>query len=135
MHSTRPFTSSVPNRPGARGGLPRAPDGTGRLSIARPGQSKGRAAIFGQDGRPCRVGHVSSGHGGWTAGNGRGRQGTAGDGRGRQGTAGDGRGRQGTAGDGRGRQGMAEDGRGLSEMTGNGEGRRGTTGDAHGRHE
>jgi len=105
MHSTRPFTSSVPNRPRARGGLPRAPDGTGRLSIVRPGQSKGRASVFGQDGRPCRVGHVSSGQGGWTAGNGRGRQG------------------------------MAEDGRGLSEMTGNGEGRRGTAGDAHGRHE
>ena len=55
------------------GRLPRAPDGTGRLSIVRPGQPKGRTAFFGQDGGPYRVRHVSSGQGG-------GRQGTAGDG-------------------------------------------------------
>ena len=42
---------SVPNRPGARrgpaGGLPRAPDGTGRLAVVRPVRPKGRTAVFG----------------------------------------------------------------------------------------
>ena len=41
-------TLSVPNRPGARRGpagvLPRAPDGTGRLSVVRPGRPKCRTA-------------------------------------------------------------------------------------------
>ena len=69
------------------GRLPRAPDGTGRLSIVRPGQPKGRTAFFGQDGGPYRVRHVSSGQGGWTAGNGRGWLRTAGDCRRRPGTA------------------------------------------------
>jgi len=48
----------------------------------RPGQPKGRTAVFEQDGGPYRVRHVSSGQGGWTAGNGRGwlrAPGTAGD--------------------------------------------------------
>jgi len=57
--------SSVPNRPGAprgpAGRLPRAPDGTGRLAIVRPGRPKGRTAVFGQDGGPYRVRHVSAG--------------------------------------------------------------------------
>ena len=43
--------SSVPNRPGARrgpaGGLPRAPDGTGRLAVVRPVRPKGRTVVFG----------------------------------------------------------------------------------------
>src|SRR5205807_8483225 len=43
--------SSVPNRPGARrgpaGGLPRAPDGPGRLAVVRPVRPKGRTAVFG----------------------------------------------------------------------------------------
>ena len=43
--------NSVPNRPGARrgpaGGLPRAPDGTGRLAVVRPVRAKGRTAVFG----------------------------------------------------------------------------------------
>ena len=68
---------SVPNHPGARrgpaGGLPRARDGMGRLSVVRPGRSKCRTAVFGQDGGPHRVRHFSSGQGG-------GRQGMAGDG-------------------------------------------------------
>jgi len=68
---------SVPNRPGARrgpvGGLPRAPDRTGRISVVHPGRPKGRTAVFGQDGGPYRVRDVSSGQGGWTAGDGRGR--------------------------------------------------------------
>ena len=42
---------SVLNRPGARrgpaGGLPRAPDGTGRLAVVRPVLPKGRTAVFG----------------------------------------------------------------------------------------
>ena len=42
---------SVPNRPGARrgptGGLPRAPDGTGRLVVVRPVRPKGGTAVFG----------------------------------------------------------------------------------------
>ena len=42
---------SVHNRPGARrstaGGLPRAPDGTGRLAVVRPVLPKGRTAVFG----------------------------------------------------------------------------------------
>ena len=42
--------------PTVRGGLPRAPDGTGQLSVVRPGQPKGRTAVFGQDGGPYRVG-------------------------------------------------------------------------------
>jgi len=67
---------SVRSRPGARrgpaGGLPRAPDGTGRLTVVRPGRFKGRTAVFRQDGGPYRVRHVS-------AGQGDGRQGTAGD--------------------------------------------------------
>ena len=54
------------------GGLPRAPDGTGRLAVVRPGRFKGRTAVFRQDGGPYRVRHVS-------AGQGDGRQGTAGD--------------------------------------------------------
>jgi len=74
---------SVPNRPGARrgpvGGLPRAPDGTGRLSIVRPRQPKGRTVVFGPDGGPYRVRHVSSRQGGGTAGDGRGWLRTAGD--------------------------------------------------------
>ena len=41
---------SVPNRPGARrgpaGGLPRAPDGPGRLAVVRPVRPKGRTAVF-----------------------------------------------------------------------------------------
>ena len=41
-------TGSVRNRPGARrgpaGGLPRAPDGTGRLAVVRPILPKGRTA-------------------------------------------------------------------------------------------
>ena len=41
-------TTSVPNRPGARrgptGGLPRAPDGTGRPAVVRPVRAKGRTA-------------------------------------------------------------------------------------------
>ena len=44
---------SVPSRPGARrgpaGGLPRAPDGTGRLSVVRPGRPRaGRRALQGE---------------------------------------------------------------------------------------
>ena len=35
---------SVRNRPG---GLPRAPDGTGRLAVVRPVRPMGRTAIFG----------------------------------------------------------------------------------------
>ena len=42
---------SVRNRPGARrgpaGGLPRAPDGTGRPAVVRPVLPKGRTAVFG----------------------------------------------------------------------------------------
>ena len=42
---------SVRSRPGARwspaGGLPRAPDGTGRLAVVRPVLPKGRTAVFG----------------------------------------------------------------------------------------
>ena len=56
---------SVRSRPGARrgpaGGLPSAPDGTGRLAIVRPGRPKGRTAVFGQDGGPYRVRHVGTG--------------------------------------------------------------------------
>ena len=56
---------SVRRRPGARrgpgGGLPRAPDGTGRLAIVRPGRPKRKTAVFGQDGGPYRVRHVSAG--------------------------------------------------------------------------
>ena len=51
------------------GGLPRAPNGTGRLSIVRPGWPKGK------DGGPYRVRHCSS------------EQGIAGDGGGLPGTA------------------------------------------------
>jgi len=51
------------------------------------------------------VRHISSGQGGWTAG------------------------------DGRGRQVLADDCRGWLRTAGNGEGRRGTTGDDLGRHE
>jgi len=69
-------SSSVRSRPGARrgpaGGPPRAPDGTGRLAVVRPGRFKGRTAVFRQDGGPYRVRHVN-------AGQGDGRQGTAGD--------------------------------------------------------
>jgi len=54
-----------------RGGLSRAPDGTGPLSIVGPGRPKGK------DGGPYRVRHFSSGQG--TAGDGGGRLGTAGD--------------------------------------------------------
>ena len=68
---------SVLSRLGARrgpaGGLPRAPDGTGRLAVVRPGRFKGRTAVFRQDGGPYRVRHVS-------AGQGDGRRGTAGGG-------------------------------------------------------
>ena len=74
----RKVAPSVPNRPGAWqgpvGGLPRAPDGTGRLSVVRPGRLKSRTVVFGQDGGPYRVRHVSSGQG-------FGRQGMARDGR------------------------------------------------------
>ena len=70
------WETSVRSRPGARrgpaGGLPRAPDGTGRLAVVRPGRFKGRTAVFRQDGGPYRVRHVS-------AGQGDGRPGTAGD--------------------------------------------------------
>jgi len=52
--------SSVPRRPG---GLPRAPDGTGRLTVVGPGRPKGRTAVFGQDGGPYRVRHISAGRG------------------------------------------------------------------------
>ena len=50
--NTKEFSSvSVLNRPGARrgpaGGLPRAPDGTGRLAVVRPVLPKGRTAVFG----------------------------------------------------------------------------------------
>ena len=56
--------SSIRNRPGARGpagGLPRAPDRTGRLAVVRPICPKGRTAVFGKDGGPYRVRHVSTG--------------------------------------------------------------------------
>ena len=60
-------SSSVPNCPGAgRGsawGMPRVPDGTGRLSVANPSRPKGRTAVFVRDGVPYRVGYVSSGQG------------------------------------------------------------------------
>ena len=59
------IVDSVRRRPGARrgpgGGLPRAPDGTGRLAIVRPGRPKRKTAVFGQDGGPYRVRHVSAG--------------------------------------------------------------------------
>ena len=45
----------------ASGGLPRAPDGTGRLGIVRLGRPKRKTAVFGQDGGPYRVRHVSAG--------------------------------------------------------------------------
>ena len=48
--------SSVRNRPGDFQ-EPR----TGRLAIVRPGRPKGRTAVFGQDGGPYRVRHVSVG--------------------------------------------------------------------------
>ena len=57
--------SSVHNR---AGGLPSAPDGTGRLAVVRPVRPNSRTAVFGQDGGPYRVRHVSAGQGGWTAG-------------------------------------------------------------------
>jgi len=68
---------NVPDRPGTprggpAGGLPRAKDGTERLSVVRPARPKGWSAIFGQEGWPHRVRHVSAGQGGWTAGDGRG---------------------------------------------------------------
>jgi len=69
VYSVFPLAFSVPNRPGR---LPTAPKGRGQLSIIHPGQPKGRTAVFGQDGGPYRVRHVGSGHGGWTAGHGRG---------------------------------------------------------------
>jgi len=52
MRAQRPLRRiSVRNRPGApRGppeGLPRAPDGTGRLAVVRPGRPQGRTAVFG----------------------------------------------------------------------------------------
>ena len=57
--------NSVRRRPGARRGpggcLPRAPDGTGRLAVVRLGRPKRRSAVFGQDGGPYRVRHVSAG--------------------------------------------------------------------------
>jgi len=68
---------------GARGGTA---DETGRLPIGRPGQPKGRTAVFGQDSGPYRVRHISSGQGvdgrglSETTRNGEGRRGTAGDG-------------------------------------------------------
>ena len=52
---------------GPAGGLPRAPDGTGRLAVVRPVLPKGRTAVFGQDGGPYRVRHISAGQGRWTA--------------------------------------------------------------------
>ena len=66
------------------GGLPRAPDGTGRLSVVRPRLPKGRTAVFGKDSGPYRARHFSSGQG-------FGRPGMVGDGRGLRGTAGDAR--------------------------------------------
>ena len=53
---------------GPAGGLPRAPGGTERLAVVRSGSPKGRTAVFGQDGAPYRVRHVSAGQGGWTGG-------------------------------------------------------------------
>ena len=83
---------SVRRRPGARrgpgGGLPRAPDGTGRLAIVRPGRPKRRTAVPGQDGGPYRVRHLSTGQEVGAVGDGGGRQGKGEDGRGRWGTAG-----------------------------------------------
>jgi len=82
-------TTSVRSRPGARrgpaGGLPRAPDGTGRLAVVRPGRFKGRTAVFRQGGGPYRVRHVSAGQGDGRQG----RPGTGEDGRGCVRTAGD----------------------------------------------
>ena len=50
-HAKIELSGSVRNRPGARqgpaGGLPRAPDGTGRLAVVRPVRPKGRTAVFG----------------------------------------------------------------------------------------
>jgi len=87
---------SVHNGPG---GLPRAPDETGPLSVVRPGRTKGRTAVFGQDGGPYRVRHFSSGR--RAAGDNRGWSEMAGDGRGQ---VSKGRSRWGTTGDGRGQQ-------------------------------
>ena len=46
-----PDNNSVRNRPGAlrgpAGGLPRAPDGTGRLAVVHPVRPKGRTVVFG----------------------------------------------------------------------------------------
>jgi len=72
---------SVPKRPGAPrdpvAGMPRTPDGTGRVRPVRP---RGRPAGFGQDVGPYRARHVSSGQGGWwTAGDSSGWQWTVGD--------------------------------------------------------
>ena len=51
-------------RRGPAGGLPRAPDGTGRLAVVCPGCCKGRTAVFRQEGGPYSVRHVSAGQGG-----------------------------------------------------------------------
>jgi len=86
------FEDSVPNRPGARWGDCQESrtgwDGTGRLSVVRPGRPKGRTAVFGRDGWPCGVGHVSSGQGERTAGDGGGRPGMVSGGGGLPGTTG-----------------------------------------------
>ena len=66
-HRVWPNTS-VPNHPEASRGpverLARDPDGTGPLSVVRLGRPKCRTAVFGHDGGPYRVRHVSSGQGG-----------------------------------------------------------------------
>jgi len=53
------------------GGLPRALNGTGRLSIVHPGRPKCTEAVFGQDSGLYRVSHVSLGRGRWTVKEGR----------------------------------------------------------------
>jgi len=81
---------SVPNHPGGRrgnvGGLSRSSEGTGRLSIVRPGRPKGRKA------GPIVWDMLAQGRGG-------GQWGTAGEGRGWLGTAEDSWGRPGTVGE------------------------------------
>ena len=84
---------SVHNGPGPRqgpaGGLPRAPDGTGRQNAVHTRPSNLRTAVLMEDGGPCEVRHFS-------VGDFRGLPGTTGDCGGLWGTAGDYRGLPGT---------------------------------------
>ena len=94
--------NSVRNGPGPRqgpaGGLPRAPDGTGRQNAVHTRPSNLRTAVLMEDGGPCKVRHFS-------VGDCRGLPGTTGDCGGLPGTAGDCGGLPGTTGDCRGLRG------------------------------